>query len=47
TSKDLVKLQDCKLPLSVLDLKLEICPKVLEKIDHYIFSYPCNTKEHL
>ncbi|MCQ2905662.1 tetraacyldisaccharide 4'-kinase [Helicobacter pylori] len=47
TSKDLVKLQDCNLPLSVLDLKLEICPKVLEKIDHYIFSYPCNTKEHL
>ncbi len=47
TSKDLVKLQDCNLPLSVLDLKLEICPKVLEKIDHYIFSYPCNTKERL
>ncbi|RVZ07517.1 tetraacyldisaccharide 4'-kinase [Helicobacter pylori] len=47
TSKDLVKLQDCKLPLSVLDLKLEICPKVLEKIDHYILSYPCNTKERL
>ncbi|MCQ2834980.1 tetraacyldisaccharide 4'-kinase [Helicobacter pylori] len=47
TSKDLVKLQDCKLPLSVLDLKLEICPKVLEKIDRYILSYPCNTKERL
>ncbi|EJB71566.1 tetraacyldisaccharide 4'-kinase [Helicobacter pylori] len=47
TSKDLVKLQDCKLPLSVLDLKLEICPKVLEEIDRYIFSYPCNTKERL
>ncbi|WP_120910468.1 tetraacyldisaccharide 4'-kinase [Helicobacter pylori] len=47
TSKDLVKLQDCKLPLSVLDLKLEICSKVLEKIDRYIFSYPYNTKEHL
>ncbi|WQW41882.1 tetraacyldisaccharide 4'-kinase [Helicobacter pylori] len=47
TSKDLVKLQDCKLPLSVLDLKLEICPKVLEEIDHYIFSYPYNTKERL
>lgn len=47
TSKDLVKLQDCKLPLSVLDLKLEICPKVLEEIDRYILSYPCNTKEHL
>ncbi|RKV59075.1 tetraacyldisaccharide 4'-kinase [Helicobacter pylori] len=47
TPKDLVKLQDCNLPLSVLDLKLEICPKVLEEIDHYIFSYPCNTKERL
>ncbi|MFP6096460.1 tetraacyldisaccharide 4'-kinase [Helicobacter pylori] len=47
TSKDLVKLQDCNLPLSVLDLRLEICPKVLERIDHYIFSYPCNTKERL
>ncbi|MGN8394582.1 tetraacyldisaccharide 4'-kinase [Helicobacter pylori] len=47
TSKDLVKLQDCKLPLSVLDLKLEICPKVLEEIDCYILSYPCNTKERL
>ncbi|GAA9654256.1 tetraacyldisaccharide 4'-kinase [Helicobacter pylori] len=47
TPKDLVKLQDCKLPLSVLDLKLEICPKVLEQIDRYILSYPCNTKEHL
>ncbi|MGL2857315.1 tetraacyldisaccharide 4'-kinase, partial [Helicobacter pylori] len=47
TSKDLVKLQDCNLPLSVLDLKLEICPKVLEEIDRYIFSYPYNTKERL
>ncbi|MFP6100066.1 tetraacyldisaccharide 4'-kinase [Helicobacter pylori] len=47
TSKDLVKLQDCKLPLSVLDLKLEIDPKILERIDHYILSYPCNTKERL
>ncbi|MFA4764125.1 tetraacyldisaccharide 4'-kinase, partial [Helicobacter pylori] len=47
TSKDLVKLQDCKLPLSVLDLKLEIDPKVLEEIDRYILSYPCNTKERL
>ncbi|WP_187893698.1 tetraacyldisaccharide 4'-kinase [Helicobacter pylori] len=47
TSKDRVKLQDCKLPLSVLDLKLEICPKVLEEIDRYILSYPYNTKEHL
>ncbi|WP_120907926.1 tetraacyldisaccharide 4'-kinase [Helicobacter pylori] len=47
TSKDLVKLQDCNLPLSVLDLKLEICPKVLEKIDRYILSYPYNTKECL
>ncbi|KNX45990.1 tetraacyldisaccharide 4'-kinase [Helicobacter pylori] len=47
TSKDLVKLQDCKLPLSVLDLKLEICPKVLEQIDRYILSYPYNTKERL
>ncbi|STR19248.1 tetraacyldisaccharide 4'-kinase [Helicobacter pylori] len=47
TSKDLVKLQDCNLPLSVLNLKLEICPKVLEEIDRYIFSYPCNTKERL
>ncbi|MFP6056259.1 tetraacyldisaccharide 4'-kinase [Helicobacter pylori] len=47
TSKDLVKLQDCNLPLSVLDLKLEIDPKILEKIDHYILSYPCNTKECL
>ncbi|RVZ95190.1 tetraacyldisaccharide 4'-kinase, partial [Helicobacter pylori] len=47
TSKDLVKLQDCKLPLSVLDLKLEIDPKILERIDRYILSYPCNTKEHL
>ncbi|WQV54761.1 tetraacyldisaccharide 4'-kinase [Helicobacter pylori] len=47
TSKDRVKLQDCKLPLSVLDLKLEICPKVLEEIDRYILSYPYNTKERL
>ncbi|WJJ02245.1 tetraacyldisaccharide 4'-kinase [Helicobacter pylori] len=47
TPKDLVKLQDCKLPLSVLNLKLEICPKILEQIDRYILSYPCNTKEHL
>ncbi|GAA7503161.1 tetraacyldisaccharide 4'-kinase [Helicobacter pylori] len=47
TSKDLVKLQDCKLPLSVLDLKLEIDPNILERIDHYILSYPCNTKERL
>ncbi|EJB77693.1 tetraacyldisaccharide 4'-kinase [Helicobacter pylori Hp A-27] len=47
TSKDLVKLQDCNLPLSVLDLKLEICPKVLERIDRYILSYPYNTKERL
>ncbi|GAA8970735.1 tetraacyldisaccharide 4'-kinase [Helicobacter pylori] len=47
TSKDLVKLQDCKLPLSVLDLKLEICPKVLEEIDRYILSYPYNTKARL
>ncbi|WP_367697329.1 tetraacyldisaccharide 4'-kinase [Helicobacter pylori] len=47
TSKDLVKLQDCSLPLSVLDLKLEIDPKILERIDRYILSYPCNTKERL
>ncbi|WQY57153.1 tetraacyldisaccharide 4'-kinase [Helicobacter pylori] len=47
TSKDLVKLQDCSLPLSVLDLRLEICPKVLEEIDRYILSYPYNTKERL
>ncbi|GAA8926754.1 tetraacyldisaccharide 4'-kinase [Helicobacter pylori] len=47
TSKDLVKLQDCNLPLSVLDLKLEIDPNILERIDHYILSYPCNTKERL
>ncbi|KNE07661.1 tetraacyldisaccharide 4'-kinase [Helicobacter pylori] len=47
TPKDLVKLQDCSLPLSVLDLKLEIDPKILERIDHYILSYPCNTKERL
>ncbi|WQU45293.1 tetraacyldisaccharide 4'-kinase [Helicobacter pylori] len=47
TPKDLVKLQDCNLPLSVLDLKLEICPKVLEEIDRYILSYPYNTKERL
>lgn len=47
TSKDLVKLQDYNLPLSVLDLKLEIDPKVLERIDHYILSYPYNTKERL
>ncbi len=47
TSKDLVKLQDCNLPLSVLDLKLEICPKILERIDRYILSYPYNTKERL
>ncbi|MCQ2929743.1 tetraacyldisaccharide 4'-kinase [Helicobacter pylori] len=47
TPKDLVKLQDCNLPLSVLDLRLEICPKILEKIDHYILSYPYNTKERL
>ncbi|EJC39265.1 tetraacyldisaccharide 4'-kinase [Helicobacter pylori Hp P-28b] len=47
TSKDRVKLQDCNLPLSVLDLKLEICPKVLEEIDRYILSYPYNTKERL
>lgn len=47
TPKDLVKLQDCKLPLSVLDLKLEICPKILERIDRYILSYPYNTKERL
>ncbi|EMH09612.1 tetraacyldisaccharide 4'-kinase [Helicobacter pylori GAM249T] len=47
TSKDRVKLQDCNLPLSVLNLKLEICPKVLEEIDRYILSYPCNTKERL
>ncbi|GAA8373987.1 tetraacyldisaccharide 4'-kinase [Helicobacter pylori] len=47
TSKDLVKLQDCNLPLSVLDLKLEICPKVLKEIDRYILSYPYNTKERL
>ncbi|OPG63294.1 tetraacyldisaccharide 4'-kinase [Helicobacter pylori] len=47
TSKDLVKLQDCNLPLSVLDLKLEIDPKILERIDRYILSYPCNTKERL
>ncbi|WRB10720.1 tetraacyldisaccharide 4'-kinase [Helicobacter pylori] len=47
TPKDLVKLQDCNLPLSVLDLKLEIDPKILERIDRYILSYPCNTKERL
>ncbi|MGN8501158.1 tetraacyldisaccharide 4'-kinase [Helicobacter pylori] len=47
TSKDRVKLQDCNLPLSVLDLKLEICPKVLEEIDRYILSYPYNIKERL
>ncbi|MGL2585425.1 tetraacyldisaccharide 4'-kinase [Helicobacter pylori] len=47
TPKDLVKLQDCNLPLSVLDLKLEIDPKILERIDYYILSYPCNTKERL
>ncbi|AVV96685.1 tetraacyldisaccharide 4'-kinase [Helicobacter pylori] len=47
TSKDLVKLQDCNLPLSVLDLKLEIDPKILKRIDRYILSYPCNTKERL
>lgn len=47
TPKDLVKLQDCNLPLSVLNLKLEIFPKVLEEIDRYILSYPCNTKERL
>ncbi|EJB38013.1 tetraacyldisaccharide 4'-kinase [Helicobacter pylori] len=47
TPKDLVKLQDCNLPLSVLDLKLEIDPKILERIDRYILSYPYNTKERL
>ncbi|AFI05453.1 tetraacyldisaccharide 4'-kinase [Helicobacter cetorum] len=46
TTKDLVKLSHCDLPLSVLNLKLEICPRVLEKIENYILSYSCNTKEY-
>ena len=39
TEKDEVKMQGFQLPLSVLQLKLEIKSEVLEKIDHYIGAY--------
>ncbi|WP_104713905.1 tetraacyldisaccharide 4'-kinase [Helicobacter cetorum] len=47
TAKDLVKLNDCVLPLSILNLKLEICPHILESIENYIRSYSYNTTTHL
>jgi len=40
TQKDAVKMQDFKLPLSVMRLKLEIKNEVLEKIHNYIEEYP-------
>ncbi len=36
TQKDEVKMQEFKLPLSVMELELEIQNKILEKIDRYI-----------
>jgi tetraacyldisaccharide 4'-kinase len=40
TQKDAVKMQDFKLPLSVMRLELEIKNEVLEKIHNYIEEYP-------
>ncbi|MCE3039196.1 tetraacyldisaccharide 4'-kinase [Helicobacter anatolicus] len=39
TQKDEVKLLDFGLPLSILELKLEIKPEILQKIDNYIKNY--------
>jgi len=39
TQKDEVKLEGFKLPLSVMELKLQINNKILEKIDKYIGEY--------
>jgi len=40
TEKDAVKMQDFKLPLSVMKLELEINNEILEKIHKYIEEYP-------
>jgi len=40
TEKDAVKMQDFKLPLSVMKLELEIKNEILEKIHKYIEEYP-------
>jgi len=39
TEKDEVKMMDFQLPLSVMQLKLQIKNKILEKIDNYIGEY--------
>lgn len=39
TQKDEVKLQECPIPLSIMELKLWIDPQIKEKIRHYIGSY--------
>ncbi len=36
TQKDAVKMLDFQLPLSVLELRLHISPKVMQKISHYL-----------
>jgi len=40
TEKDAVKMQDFKLPLSVMKLELEIKNEILEKIHNHIEEYP-------
>ncbi|PAF41586.1 tetraacyldisaccharide 4'-kinase [Helicobacter sp. 11S03491-1] len=39
TQKDEVKLQDCPIPLSIMQLRLQINPIIKKKISHYIESY--------
>lgn len=42
TQKDAVKLESCKLPLSVLNLTLDIKQEVIDNINNYIDSYNAN-----
>jgi len=39
TQKDAVKMEDFKLPLSVMQLELQIKNEILEKINHYVGEY--------
>ena len=39
TQKDAVKMQDFKLPLSHMKLKLDIVDEIFSEIDNYVNSY--------
>ena len=40
TEKDVVKMQDFKLPISEMKLKLEIKENIFTQVDEYIKGYP-------